>query len=1583
MDLGNHSGAGDSGKTSTATGSAKGSSESSNSSPRGARRGISSRGRISTGAVRGATRGVRGVRGGVAPSSRGMATSSRGGLAASRGGLVPRNKTLNNVKPTTASTSTSQPSSSSSTSASSSTPAAPTFSNKTALFSTSTAPAPDQPSQSAFTGPPSQSALAGPSSSSSSLSSGGQFAPQPQPKPKPYHPPSGSSSPAHLQPPPSSSSSSTFGDDPPLANTLLGSGSASEDDAVADAARKTRFTPQPSSETSNKWLAMKAQRPALRQKYIDDGLLPDPDKPQDLSQATRFVGTCTDMCPEYERQEREFQGEGDELEVYTGTTKLDPSLAVKIYRRPAAGREVPLPDDVRPPIVLKKTLDYLFHNLMPSSPTSAQFANVQGFLWNRTRAVRQDFIVQGQGDLLTIECHERIARWHILSLHWRGGSVDSQGEQRNDWPKDRDPWSEQQELEQLAKTLTSLNEFYDDLRINTGQSNPAPNEAEFRAYHLILNLYDPEVLRSVELLPMEVFDCEILQTAIQLRSYVQRSNRQGPLRETILNTDSPMNFFSLFFKTIHTSSSVTYLLACILESKFASIRKGALKALCSNYNKVHKGPTSHFIQTVLGADSTVQVIQWASTLGIEVQMENDHSISSLKLHNKVDFSNPKAVLSNVFSVSIVEGKRGNWTTQDIVDGKASGASPLLQSEGKVRVLPASKTSVSSSTSSIGKPSIPASTSGMSPLAMSFEPTQPQPQLQLQQQQQQQQQQHIPTSHAPFESAATTAATQPSTFGTKTSAFSTSSVQPSSSPFGKGTPAAEGASAFASSSSGSSMVGTKPSAFSASSGPSSSPFGARSSAFTSSSPSGPFFGFSSSSSSNPPSSSPFTTKPSAFSSSPSSASTTKDEASATSLFPSSKALPSSQPLPKQQEQQPVPDITAPGPTSTASVAPKPAAAARRRPSYTITSESECRSNYLALVRWHATKIAKEAIRREHQRRRQQARDYFIDVIAKRIYATLSQEYLTTGGTTDIACSALADEYRRRVLLDTSFEKWQITLARNLESQKQRDRLEEIRKEVKRRGLSSSSSLVKHTRRDNLGSSLDGDDSLLDSQLSASINAGNTQRASLWTRGSFSVSIASHLLDLVSRFRPSGMTTWCAHVSVSSTEDTASSWLMRKFDLERPGDEHDDDSQMDLDELEGSHLQQKVIPITPQVDVRIKLAQQGEAVQDKGSSSDTGLVIFCMSPDQQNTKEWWQKESARMAELQKRQDVAQSRFAIRLLIISWTASSPDLLDRLQVSPGIWKGISILNLGTANPDLQFKSALETLVKDVSYTSKESHPRSTQLQDLVLLVRKPWSEAVSQTDILLQRLARYIKVARAHNLSLGNDLTNRVQASVKQTFLTLLALCNYGLNVVIESSETLYEVDSDDRLQLVTTLNADSDNGREDPMSELYSLGSQLISSLIDSSSSSTEVDFEDHHQDTSQLLLLRSNLYHTKSNAFPLSMFLETIYTHLVNGIELQWLHSSANPDILSKETKRIGEWSRKVVVEFNTVVSLVGKRIRELQHQHSAHLSRSTSSSSSTTSSLKRKDSSDFDSTTFGVKRKAVFPTGSAPIGNFSF
>lgn len=51
---------------------------------------------------------------------------------------------------------------------------------------------------------------------------------------------------------------------------------------------------------------MKKERISLTEMYIKQGKLADPNHVYQLDQAINFVAECMDMCPEFEREEREF-----------------------------------------------------------------------------------------------------------------------------------------------------------------------------------------------------------------------------------------------------------------------------------------------------------------------------------------------------------------------------------------------------------------------------------------------------------------------------------------------------------------------------------------------------------------------------------------------------------------------------------------------------------------------------------------------------------------------------------------------------------------------------------------------------------------------------------------------------------------------------------------------------------------------------------------------------------------------------------------------------------------------------------------------------------------------------------------------------------------------------------------------------------------------------------------------------------------------------------------------------------------------------------------------------------------------------
>ena len=56
----------------------------------------------------------------------------------------------------------------------------------------------------------------------------------------------------------------------------------------------------------------------MRAHSIKHKLISDPEHRTDLTGAITVVGTCMDMCPEFERHEREFQKDVDDWEKVRG-----------------------------------------------------------------------------------------------------------------------------------------------------------------------------------------------------------------------------------------------------------------------------------------------------------------------------------------------------------------------------------------------------------------------------------------------------------------------------------------------------------------------------------------------------------------------------------------------------------------------------------------------------------------------------------------------------------------------------------------------------------------------------------------------------------------------------------------------------------------------------------------------------------------------------------------------------------------------------------------------------------------------------------------------------------------------------------------------------------------------------------------------------------------------------------------------------------------------------------------------------------------------------------------------------------------
>ena len=193
---------------------------------------------------------------------------------------------------------------------------------------------------------------------------------------------------------------------------------------------------------------------------------------EDLHQAVNLVGICMTMCPTDELQTRRNENDIQAMEIAM-PGRLHPSnwtqqdTAVKRFRRSAADFKLDVPEWVRPPEVLEQTMGYLEEWIMerdrqgpdprfPQPDLPPPPLDVYQFIWDRTRMIRKDFILQnyvgtgGRCDARAVRCHERIARWHAMCEHQLSHIPDFVKMQS------------QQNVQELGQTMKSLNGFYDD-----------------------------------------------------------------------------------------------------------------------------------------------------------------------------------------------------------------------------------------------------------------------------------------------------------------------------------------------------------------------------------------------------------------------------------------------------------------------------------------------------------------------------------------------------------------------------------------------------------------------------------------------------------------------------------------------------------------------------------------------------------------------------------------------------------------------------------------------------------------------------------------------------------------------------------------------------------------------------------------------------------------------------------------------------------------------------------------------------------------------------------------------------------------
>ncbi|XP_063605966.1 germinal-center associated nuclear protein-like [Penaeus indicus] len=361
----------------------------------------------------------------------------------------------------------------------------------------------------------------------------------------------------------------------------------------------------------DKYLVLKTRDHLVRKETI---------RTSDIEKATYLSATCPDMCPEKERYMRDVQNDLSSYEMANGV--MDHRLVVKKFSRSSADKDEPLPYELRPGPVLLKTMDFLVCNIIERGEDENVETDVwYNYLWNRTRAIRNDLMQQQLTDGRAVAIIERCMRFHIHAA-------------ARFCQEPPDLFDAKMNTEHLTKSLQTLKELYKDLG---ERGEYFETEPEFRAYELLLNLNEGQTF--------------ITQYS-QYREEVQKSKEvQFALK---VGMALMFNNYVKFFKLL---KSATYLQACMMHRYFRQVRAKALDTLMKAYvppKQVQTLPLETVIPT-LGFENEADAESYLQVYGIKVTDKNvilDKSLFSLHVEEQPPVVRPFKMVESNRTVSV-------------------------------------------------------------------------------------------------------------------------------------------------------------------------------------------------------------------------------------------------------------------------------------------------------------------------------------------------------------------------------------------------------------------------------------------------------------------------------------------------------------------------------------------------------------------------------------------------------------------------------------------------------------------------------------------------------------------------------------------------------------------------------------------------------------------------------------------------------------------------------------------------------------------------------------------------------------------
>ena len=326
-------------------------------------------------------------------------------------------------------------------------------------------------------------------------------------------------------------------------------------------------------------------------------------------------GTCGDMCPEKERYSREYLSLCHRYEMVADETNIpNQHLMIKEYSRSSADQDLPLPNEMRPLLVLYDTLMFIIDDVIAKIASvendyEFSYGDWYDFVWNRTRSIRKEitqqrlllnesstnepdsndhYLVQhGLGGVILIE---QCVRFHIFCAHrlceLSTNSFDTKINEEN-----------------LKNCFQDLRHYYDTTSSKSGAESaalrPSPNEPEFRSYIILLHLNESNILSEIQRWPEHIRHSRHVKFALKVYfAYYSRNH---------------IRFFRLV-----KSNECEYLQACILHRYFYKMRCEAFKSIFTAFreNKEKIYPMAKLVEN-LGFENEDEANEYCNSFSLD------------------------------------------------------------------------------------------------------------------------------------------------------------------------------------------------------------------------------------------------------------------------------------------------------------------------------------------------------------------------------------------------------------------------------------------------------------------------------------------------------------------------------------------------------------------------------------------------------------------------------------------------------------------------------------------------------------------------------------------------------------------------------------------------------------------------------------------------------------------------------------------------------------------------------------------------------------------------------------------------------